>query len=169
MISDASSASSAADAPTSAGNWNRLSSVYFSSANSASMDASADTFSNVYSVTAPTDTPSTLTSLTLYPASGVIANVWFSPSVTVTSPLGLMLPCSPADAVMVYSCAITSTSLTSNLSICGASSAPPLMIHSTRPAVGISSVNTACFVPSAVLEAPALTLPAVIFPTGSLV
>src|SRR5882672_11907026 len=61
----------------------------------------APTFVNVWLPTAPTETPSTRTSAMVWHASGVIVNVWSSPQLTATLPLGLMAPPAPADAAMV--------------------------------------------------------------------
>ena len=44
----------------------------------------AVTLVKVYDVTAPTDVPSTVTSVSVYPAVGVIANESCAPAATVT-------------------------------------------------------------------------------------
>jgi hypothetical protein len=61
----------------------------------------ADTFENVYDVTAPTETPSTRTSSTAKFAAGAIANVVSRPATTGTAPDGVIVPLAPADAVIV--------------------------------------------------------------------
>ena len=52
-------------------------------------------------VTAPTEPPSTSTSATWRPASGVMANAWSAPQFTTTLPDGLIVPPVPALAVIV--------------------------------------------------------------------
>src|SRR5262249_57845393 len=55
----------------------------------------------VWLVTAPALAPSTSTSTTWCPASGVIVKLWSAPQLTPTDPLGLIVPFAPADAVIV--------------------------------------------------------------------
>ena len=60
------------------------------------------TFVNVNDATGPTDEPSTTTSAIVWQASGVIVKVWFDPSETGTTPLGLIAPPAPALAVIFH-------------------------------------------------------------------
>ena len=55
----------------------------------------------VYWVTGPTETPSTKTFATLYPALGVIAKFWFVPAFSDTNPDGVIAPFGPAEALIV--------------------------------------------------------------------
>src|SRR5258706_5819649 len=56
------------------------------------------TFVKVYDPTAPTETPSTRTSAIVWQASGAIVKVWSLPQGTVTGPLWLICPPTPARA-----------------------------------------------------------------------
>jgi len=64
----------------------------------------AVTLLNVYEVTAPFDTPSTVTLLIAYPDAGVMVNPLLVPEATLTLPDGEIDPPAPALAVMVYAC-----------------------------------------------------------------
>ena len=81
-------------------------------ANSTAMVWLPETAGNVYEVgvLGTTRSPSTLTAFTRYPGSGVNVNVGVSPSTTVWTPGGLMLPCPVAppttDGVMVKLAAV---------------------------------------------------------------
>src|SRR5216117_1563184 len=61
----------------------------------------AVTLVKVWLVTAPAETPSTITSAMVWQASGVIVKAWSEPQLTVTAPAGLMEPPAAALAVMV--------------------------------------------------------------------
>ena len=150
------------------GNSNGFSSVYLksSAANVASIATSALTFFTVYVVTAPTDVPFTFTSFTVYPSSGVIVNVASVPASTLSGPS--ILPFSPAVFVTLYSTVCTSFATISNLSRRGALFAPPTIVR--RPSPGSStSISNVCswYAPCAASVAPAVTLPALIFPSAS--
>jgi hypothetical protein len=61
----------------------------------------AVTLLNVNVVCAPTELPSTTTFWTWKPELGVIVNVWLAPELTVTEPVGEIVPPAPADAAIV--------------------------------------------------------------------
>ena len=56
---------------------------------------------NVYDLTGPTETLSTVRPLTVWPLAGVIEKPWLDPLLTDTEPDGEMAPPVPADAVIV--------------------------------------------------------------------
>src|ERR1044072_4473906 len=71
-----------------------------SNANEAAIVWGAVTLVNEKLVTAPTETPSTRTPAQRKSTSGVIVKLWPVPQVTTTVPLGLMDPCTPAEATI---------------------------------------------------------------------
>ena len=61
----------------------------------------AVTLLKVYELTVPTDAPSTLTLLIVYPLPGVIVKLWLAPALTLEEPDGEMEPPEPAVALIV--------------------------------------------------------------------
>ena len=83
------------------------------------------------------------------------------------SPASLIVPCSPADAVMVYSSRLISAGEISSLSSCGDLPSGPVKISVPAPASVISIVNVTSCVEDALTVAPAQTDPDTIFPSTS--
>ena len=130
------------------------------------------TLSKVYSATAPSDAPSTITSLISYPSSGTILTVRLSPLTTDTFPFSMpsaaILPPCPASAVMSKcSISVNFVGVINSLSNCGA----PFTSTGVKTSVPVPGTITTrsnstvptCKVPS--LFVPLVTtFPASIFP-----
>ena len=111
------------------------------SAKNTSMLASARTASNLYSVTAPTDSPFTRTSLITYPSFVWIANVWLMPRSTFTVPHGVMLPPSPAAAIIANSFWIGAIFIAASSAFCAASTVSCVAAGSAATAFAASSTS----------------------------